>query len=327
MQLLQSKWDQAIQFVTDELGVHTYYIKKIIPGWVKKTGFESEDDLQHSLSQVAVCLRVPYDRLVQKLTPLVVDLTASRCKGALPEKLEEQKSGRLMGELLARHLVEILEFEDHPVMTTPQEARTNILQDHELITFEALIRLCWSLNIPVAHLASAPSHSPHAMAVNVDGRCAIVLFRNNKHQGWHLFDLAHELGHIMLGHVKPGQAVSDCGDSEIDPEEEYQANKYAFELFTDTSMSLSMKRIVNGETLLAACKNASTVYKVDPQWLICSVCYNWPKKYHGVGGNALKLGWPEDDALGLVETILSEKMKKLEVSRMHQAMIGSLAVR
>ena len=104
----------------------------------------------------------------------------------------------------------------------------------DCISFEALLDYCWRVGIPVLHISEFPEGAckPDALAVIVDGRPAIVLCKHTEYSAWLLFHLAHELGHIVLGHL---QGVTLLIDDEVkgdtDPEET-QANQFAVELLT-----------------------------------------------------------------------------------------------
>ena len=102
------------------------------------------------------------------------------------------------------------------------------------IGFEALLDYCWRSGIPVLHVSAFPAgaHRPDALAAMVDGRHAIVLCKQTRYPAWLLFHLAHELGHIALGHLQGGDILVDeevKGDTDA---EEAEANTFAVELLT-----------------------------------------------------------------------------------------------
>lgn len=102
------------------------------------------------------------------------------------------------------------------------------------IDFKALLDYCWNIGIPVLHVSEFPAgtHKPDALAVIVDGRPAIVLCKHTEYSAWLLFHLAHELGHIVLGHL---QGTNILVDEEVQADtdaEETEANQFAVELLT-----------------------------------------------------------------------------------------------
>ena len=316
-------WGETLSFVSEEFGLSVKDIKRsVVPSWL---GVPTED--QSSLDEahrlLASALHVPVDRLQGRIRPLVSKPGACRCKGATPEKLTAQRPARCLAETLGRHLVSVFEKDALPVCDSASVIRDRLLAKTSEIKLETLLRECWRMNVPVAHLAQAPKHAPHAMAVNVDGRCAIVLIRNKRHQGWHLFDLAHELGHIMLGHVPPGEVIVEGDGMRLEDAEERAANDFAMDLLAGTHMVGSDAR--SAEQLLARCELSSRRLHVDAQWLIVYSGFLTDK--WGAAVSALNLGWPDDDAVGVIENVLTDQLFEREVTRTRRALIEQMAVR
>lgn len=77
--------------------------------------------------------------------------------------------------------------------------------------FEGLLNLCWAHGIPVLFLKDLPKKTKRmaGMAVMVDGRPAILLGYDYTQHAKQLFVLAHELAHIVCGHVEDNGALID----------------------------------------------------------------------------------------------------------------------
>lgn len=77
--------------------------------------------------------------------------------------------------------------------------------------FEGLLNLCWAHGIPVLFLKDLPKKTKRmaGMAVMVDGRPAILLGYDYAQHAKQLFVLAHELAHIVCGHVEDNGALID----------------------------------------------------------------------------------------------------------------------
>jgi hypothetical protein len=101
-------------------------------------------------------------------------------------------------------------------------------------SLNALLRRCWrDLGIAVVHTIEAPTSGKgfDAASFRIDGRVVIVLAKQASHPAWALFWLAHELGHLGLGHVEEGAAIFDETDPSDDADdEEASANSYALTL-------------------------------------------------------------------------------------------------
>ena len=324
----KTKWQGAKRFVAGELGVQVSYLENsVIPPWLHSFRVESKEDFEHAIRSLETALRIAGNRIQSNESPLFDDAAIAKCKGATPDKLGLQSPCRGVAGVLARNLVEALDGPIGDVKEGAAHLRSILLDRTQIISLEDLLKLCWEKDIAVAHLQKAPRHAPHAMAFNIGGRYAIVLMRNKKHQGWHLFDLAHELGHIMLGHLKPGDSVVDGEEFNHSSLEESEANTFALELLAGEPESVKLTVFTNAATLLRSCKAESERFHVHPQWLMISVGHNWEPHRWGVVGKALNDGWPDEDALKTIEDVLKDQLREREVTQTHRSIIEALAVR
>ena len=83
------------------------------------------------------------------------------------------------------------------------ELRKSILQNKPFVDLLSLLATCWAIGLPVIHLRVFPLEAKrmHAMAVKVANRHAILLGRDAQYPASLAFTLAHEIGHVMLGHI------------------------------------------------------------------------------------------------------------------------------
>ena len=75
----------------------------------------------------------------------------------------------------------------------------------------------------------------HAMSIGIGGRSAILLARAESYAAPSAFTLAHELGHIMLGHLGGGSVIDLEAPLQFSGEtdgEEAQADSFALEVLT-----------------------------------------------------------------------------------------------
>jgi len=103
------------------------------------------------------------------------------------------------------------------------------------IGLDDLVEYCWKKGIIVLHLALHSSiKKMDGMSINVDGQPVIVL-TSNKKKGFLIFDLAHELAHIALGHLENNSSLIDIelgrNSTSEDPEEK-EADKFALEILS-----------------------------------------------------------------------------------------------
>lgn len=147
---------------------------------------------------------------------------------------------------VANALAEKAPFEGLPA---PEEWRGRLLEksDKPWICLRHILQFAWAAGIPVVHLRNLPKDAkkPDALATMVGDRPVIVILSKRKSPSWIAFTVAHELGHIHCGHLKPGQTLVDGKiDSQSDEKEEIEANDYAKVLltgFSDLGLSPSSK--------------------------------------------------------------------------------------
>jgi hypothetical protein len=108
----------------------------------------------------------------------------------------------------------------------------------EFVDLQSLLAVCWGVGIPVVFLRVFPWSAKRmaAMTVRVGDRSAILLGRDSEYPAPVAFHLAHEMGHIGLDHLSPGEAIVnvDPPDRALEPadEEEVAADRFALELLT-----------------------------------------------------------------------------------------------
>lgn len=117
------------------------------------------------------------------------------------------------------------------------DLRKAILASNDFVDLNAILAACWAIGIPVAYLRVFPLEvkSMHAMVVAVEGRFAILLGRNASYPAPVAFTLAHELGHVMLGHLGAAPALVDLEDPALakdGDEQEREADRFALTLLT-----------------------------------------------------------------------------------------------
>jgi len=128
--------------------------------------------------------------------------------------------------------------------TTPPAPRVSarrlrefMLENTAVPTFQSITAICWQLGIPVAYLDITPLDAKrmHAMAVSHGPRGVILVAVRDSLFAKAAFTIAHELGHIMLGHLDMEPAFLDIDDPLSGGDkssEEDEASRFALELLT-----------------------------------------------------------------------------------------------
>lgn len=130
------------------------------------------------------------------------------------------------------------DLRQHQVPADPLELRRLIFASgSSFVSFGDVLSVCWSLGIPVLHLRLFPARTKGvtAIAVRQGAHHAILVARESGPEAQYMFHVAHELGHIALGHLKHVSAIVDAdptdlanrADELVDDEEERAADAYA----------------------------------------------------------------------------------------------------
>jgi hypothetical protein len=193
------------------------------------------------------------------------------------------------GISVSRILIEATKESQHTIVNVGTiELRNSIISNKQFVGLRDLIALCWSVGIPIIHLRVFPLAAKHmcAMSVHLRGRYAILLSKDAVYPASIAFYLAHELGHIALGHIKDGAAVVDLADplesKNVNDDDERAADRYALELLT----GMPEPKIDSLTRHFIAKQLAENVLKTGPEIRIepgtLALCYgyttgNWAK--------------------------------------------------
>lgn len=106
------------------------------------------------------------------------------------------------------------------------------------ITLEDLLRFSWGAGIVVVPMAAGPGFQ--AVAWYVAQRPVVVLRLTRSYSAQWLFTLAHEIGHLVLGHVKANSGLVDVDEpgKVADDAAEEEANRFAKDLLAPGSDKL-----------------------------------------------------------------------------------------
>lgn len=139
-----------------------------------------------------------------------------------------------------------------------------------LINLSTLLSFCWQRGLPVAPLGSFPQRSKKilGLAAIYEQRPVIVLASQRDALPRLAFDLAHELGHIVLKHVTTEKYEVEV-ESQVEAKEEHEANAFARELlFGVENFQMGSPRWLKAEVLAAECLRIQQRNRMDAGLLI-----------------------------------------------------------
>ncbi|MGK7905397.1 MAG: ImmA/IrrE family metallo-endopeptidase [Hormoscilla sp.] len=119
-----------------------------------------------------------------------------------------------------------------PLPKSAKEIRDIILESREFVKLPGLLEFCWNYGIPVVHFTEFPTdvRKFDGMVAYFYERPVIVISLKHESPARLLSILAHELGHIVKGHLHGDAIVDDEINLEREDAEEIEANEFALEL-------------------------------------------------------------------------------------------------
>lgn len=253
-------------------------VKSLLPGWWDDSIAATESGYQSAAMRLAKLFSLRYSSLIGD-GPAEFALSDRCFKKQSNIDLNSLDQASALAFLAARLTVKNYEVPCIPPPPSGASIREAILaRGFRWIDFNALVDYCWSIGIPVIHCAGLPSPKMAGVALKSCGRPVIVLTSNRKH-GFLAFHLAHELGHIALGHVDQAGWVVDekiegTNGTGEDSDIEIQANKFAIELLTgnaDTSFRSSYA--LSGEELAHRSLVHGNDKKIDPMHIALNYAF------------------------------------------------------
>lgn len=191
-----------------------------------------------------------------------------------------------------------------PVPENPLALRHLLLgRERPFVSFGDVLTACWSLGIPVLHLRVFPSTTKGvtAIAIRQGNRHAILVARETGVDAQYMFHVAHELGHIALGHLRDTAAIVDADPHDpankpeelIDDDEERAADEYAQKLLTGNGTFSVVRDAIrsssegNARELAKRATEASGPLKIDPGHIV--MCFGHSTGDWGLAMAAAKL--------------------------------------
>lgn len=175
------------------------------------------------------------------------------------------------------------------------ELRSAILAKQKYVRLVDLLSISWGMGIPVAHLQVFPFPRKRmvGMSVQTGNGNAILLGKDSTFPPQIAFYLAHELGHIMLGHLRETSVMVDMefedtdATSAVDPEET-AADMFALELLTghaDISV-FSSSDATGSKQLAKKALQLAEELRIEPGTL--AMCFGFSTQMWPVAFGALK---------------------------------------
>jgi hypothetical protein len=190
------------------------------------------------------------------------------------------------------------------------ELRNRILTWSDSVTLPELLQQAWDFGVPVVHLGELPKGAKRVdgMAFLVRDRPCIALTSSRKSPAFLIWHLAHELGHIDLGHLDSGNAIAEQIDLNSDLDEEKEANLFATSLLYGSANfgGFRAARHITGEQLAHEAQQLAAAHQI---WAGCIVTsYGFNMSAWGTAQRALQALGVADTGPGIVQDTLRERV-------------------
>jgi hypothetical protein len=178
--------------------------------------------------------------------------------------------------------------------TNAQDVRDAILQRARFVDLRELLIFCWATGIPVIKLRVFPLSQKRmqAMTVKVNGRYAILLGYESGYFARTAYILAHEIGHVLRGHLENSDSLLDMEDplrtDDLDAEE-VDADRAAFILLTgrENPQVLADRQTYSARQLAQAAVDATDQERTEPG--ILALCLGYATRKWKQTFGALKI--------------------------------------
>lgn len=267
-------------------------------GYVRRAGLPSwwDDELNEIPSAVLEGSAHIAQRLHLDLTSLLEDDSEAKFKSLLPTKFKyhSQQASDVpqVSPQVASRVAEIVALSLKPqlfisIPTAVRQVRKDVLMYGSKVDLESLLSYCWQHGIAVVYFNDYPKDTRKitGMIQWQGDRPVILLSHKSTHPAWLAFHLAHELGHLALGHVKTGILIDD-EINESDDVEEIAANRFAVELLVNQYDNCFQGISIYNNGQLRA--KIAEKLKADPTVDACVLAFNYA--WHAKKADPQKFG-------------------------------------
>lgn len=274
-----------------QLGLNRDYVRNNgLPSWWN-------DELNNKSYAVLEGAGYIADRLNLDLKSLIVPEEEIKFNSPPPTKFKQHNSQNKdrphIAQALTSRIAELIaygtEVDFTPLPADVKVLRTEILTSHTTINLISLLEYCWSKGVAVAHFHHFPENTKKFAGLIQwhFSRPVIILSSKHKHSAPLAFDLAHELGHLALGHLKEGILIDEKIEVDCNDDEENETNQFATQLLLgDCDNCLGSKPFYNHNHLI---KHARIKAKENPTVEADSIVLNnaWHNNNWGFANKVL----------------------------------------
>lgn len=202
-----------------------------------------------------------------------------------------------------------------PLPSDPLAIRQTIIEQYPQVTLYGILDYCWQHGIAMVYFNRYPKGTRKlaGMIQWVEEQYpVIVLSSSHTHPARLAFDLAHELGHLALGHINEGILLEDKTlDQNSDDKEEQESNSFAAKLLVGKLDNLIKSHGVNSGQQLAK-KVLIAIEQIDRTVEPCALAFNYAGHYPQDWGKVQKavqrLDSDSGNGIQTINTLLDQRI-------------------
>lgn len=279
-----------------EIGFSKKFVREnALPDWWDEEFEATPGAAVQAIAYVSRRLNLDIASLVE---PEAVPAFKHSCNAKFKTRLFTNAAQLQVAQCMAARVAEMAAYAYVPeCKSLPESAlnvRNEILKTHNFVDLEGLLEFCCNYGIPVIHFNKFP---PSTGVRKFDGmvgcfynRPVIVISLKDRSPARLLFILAHELGHIIKGHIQGASIVDEEIRLESIDNEEIEANEFAVEiLLGKPDMGYYTPRVFNGSRLATYAQQNSIRDNAAPGVVVLN--YAWSKATRAVKKKELQIIW------------------------------------
>lgn len=281
----------------EQKGLQTSYVRdRALPSWW-------DTALENDPTVVAEAAGYIAKRLGLDIASVFTPEAEIEFKGQVQAKFKKRQGTDEQSLTVAQGLASrVAELVGYAVKPAYQEIhkdaatlRQQILAQGCWVNLDSLLDLCWGHGIPVVHFSPPPGTKKiDGMVARLNGRPVIIICCARRAAAWLAFILAHELGHILAGHIQEQFYVDESIAQEEQDPEELEANGIAATLLLGNPNNYVWSSKLYPSRLVEIAQRFSTRDNVDPG-IVC-LNYGWQRNDWGIAMAALKAFEPIQNA-------------------------------
>jgi Zn-dependent peptidase ImmA (M78 family) len=259
----------------EEKGLQAKYVRdRALPTWW-------DADIEDDPTVVAEAAGYIAKRLGLDVTSVFTPDAAIEFKGKTQTKFKKRKNtdeqSLEVTQGLALRVAEIVQYATPLTYELSRlsaaEIRQRLLVDAPAVCLSNLVSFCGSIGIPVVHYADLPQgvKKVDGLVACFNGQPVIVICCAKQSYAWLAFILAHELGHILCGHVTGSVFIDEDIAKEEQDIEEIEANEFAATLLLGNFKNHIWQQVRYPSVLVNQAKELAILYQLDP----ATICLNY----------------------------------------------------